>query len=493
MISEPGGEEVVEESSVSADSVKKRPSAGPSAGFSAGPSAGPGVAADLGQDGKAQRGNLYPLRSSGADAKPCQCSGNCGRPFCAVRRTRNRRGEDDRCSGVCYCPESQYCKECGCGVFNCKFLRNGKDGRWRFCKRHCRQLREGGVFVSRGVVQQVESTWSRELRLVARNVWWMQNLALEDFVAFDEAYKQELDSSAGVLGQSACLRLWVAAWLQDSNHIRHWARVTQDSRGEPSVSARSRPWQGREWADAIALVGRDVIESGGVLDSGREQLGLVEFLRLCGVDSANSKKRTRDGVIPSVADRITQRWELVLRTVFADGLAVPKTAREFREVITILDQRLCEFPAQFKQGARPFKIGERSHFIRQCVASKFCYAMATRLPAPEFAVMRWADFAAMRADMNESTSVLDAHTCGDIAEKFGMHALHVPAWCCLVSSSPQGKIAQHLANPKSAIEDAAVKLQASLGRALGCPRCLRNSDEQRGGVLSHEVVLGNLI
>ena len=86
--------------------------------------------------------------------------------------------------------------------------------------------------------------------------------------------------------------------------------------------------------------------------------------------------------------------------------------------------------------------------------------------------MRWADFAAVRADMNSSTSVLDAHTCGDIAEKFGMRPFYLPAWCCLVSSAPQGKIAQHLANPKSAIEDAAVKLQASLGRAPGLSEVL---------------------
>ena len=111
------------------------------------------------------------------------------------------------------------------------------------------------MFVSRGAIRPMGTTWSEELRIVAANAWWLSAFAFEDFVAFDLAYQQELDSGGGaVLDQSACLRLWVAAWLNHGNGIRKWASLAQ---GERSVSARSSPWK---WADAVAAVGRDVLQ-----------------------------------------------------------------------------------------------------------------------------------------------------------------------------------------------------------------------------------------
>ncbi len=341
---------------MSADSVKERPSGGPC------------VSADPGQDGGAQAAKLSTPESGGVVA--CKCSGNCGRPACSTRQSRNQRGADkSRCSGV---PRqgSQYCKECACGVADCPFLRNNKDGRWRWCKRHCRLIGEGGVFVSRGAIRQMDSTWSRELQIVATNAWWLHSLAFEDFVAFDYAYQQELESGAGagsgVLGQSACLRLWVAAWLHHGDAIRNWVGVTQGERG---VSARSTRWGARDWADAVASVGRDVLESGAVLASlsRRQHLGLVEFLRLCGMElTTTSGKRKREELIVGAAGRQShQSWDLVLRTAFADGLAVPRTSREFRDIVPMLGQRLCQFPPPnssralllLKQGSAPTSSG----------------------------------------------------------------------------------------------------------------------------------------
>ena len=78
----------------------------------------------------------------------------------------------------------------------------------------------------------------------------------------------------------------------------------------------------------------------------------------------------------------------------------------------------------------------------------------------------------MRADMNSFTSALDAHTCGEISETFGMNPFDLPAWCCLVRSAPQAKVAEHLERPRGSIEDVAAKLQASLGRAPGLSEVL---------------------
>ena len=84
------------------------------------------------------------------------------------------------------------------------------------------------MFVSRGAIRPMGTTWSEELRIVAANAWWLSAFTFEDFVAFDLAYQQELDSGGGaVLDQSACLRLWVAAWLNHGNGIRKWASLAQ--------------------------------------------------------------------------------------------------------------------------------------------------------------------------------------------------------------------------------------------------------------------------
>ena len=127
------------------------------------------------------------------------------------------------------------------------------------------------MFVSRGAIRPMGTTWSEELRIVAANAWWLSAF----FVAFDLAYKQELDSGGGAVLD--CLRLWVAAWLNHGNGIRKCASLAQDER---SVSARSPPrWSAREWADAVAAVGRDVLQDGAPASAGRQTLGCLEFLR----------------------------------------------------------------------------------------------------------------------------------------------------------------------------------------------------------------------
>ena len=209
------------------------------------------------------------------------------------------------------------------------------------------------MFVSRGAIRPMGTTWGEELRIVAANTWWLSAFTFEDFVAFDLAYQQELNSGGGaVLDQSACLRLWVAAWLNHGNGIRKWASLAQ---GERSVSARSPPrWSAREWADAVAAVGRDVLQDGAPASAGRQTLGCLEFLRHCSMDLTTTagSKRKRGGVVVTVGPPACRIWKSVLDAAFLDGLSVPTTGREFLDIVPVLDKQLCQFP-RILAGHRP--------------------------------------------------------------------------------------------------------------------------------------------
>ena len=84
------------------------------------------------------------------------------------------------------------------------------------------------MFVSRGAIRPMGATWSEELRIVAANAWWLSAFTFEDFVAFDLAYQQELDSGGGaVLGQSACVGVidaflflaFILTYANDNNFV----------------------------------------------------------------------------------------------------------------------------------------------------------------------------------------------------------------------------------------------------------------------------------
>ena len=378
----------------------------------------------------------------------CACAGHCGRQNCARRATRNYRqaeGERATCSGIPI-PGSLFCDECGCRVAMCNRQRNKKNGRWPWCQGHCHKILAGDYFANRlGTLQNMGKKWGQELRIVAWNTWWLRKVTLKDFAVFDRAFQSELDqleSGASVFNQSACLRLWVSAWLPPTDAFSHWESLAQ-----PGVFASSVPWAASEWADAIRSVGHVSGEASGIQHFDKSQS--VDFFGACGTAESstigNRLKRKHKWTQVDV-------WGSILENAFVNGLAVPTTACEFRNSIMKLEEELCKFPDQLKQGQRD----KGPNFIRQCVARKFCYAMAKRIT--DLHTMSWADFAAVQADRG-LTSALDMFTCGEIVTMFDMSPFHVSVLGGMIASAPASQVAQYVQKPTPVSEDGLAKLE----------------------------------
>lgn len=84
----------------------------------------------------------------------------------------------------------------------------------RWCSRHESVLQEGTSAVIAGELRNVPKKWPKPLALVAKNSWWLLELALVDIDAFDAAYAGELAASSGALDVPAMVRLFVAAFLK---------------------------------------------------------------------------------------------------------------------------------------------------------------------------------------------------------------------------------------------------------------------------------------
>ena len=349
---------------------------------------------------------------------------------------------------------------------HCISQRSKKSGRWPWCFSHCGKILAGGYFVNRsGTLQDMGKKWGQGLRIVAWNTWWLQKVTLKDFAVFDRAFQSELDrleSGAGVLNQSACLRLWVAAWLPPTDAFAHWESLTQP--GVSAGSVRRDRWAASEWADAIGSVGHVSGEASGIQRFDKSLS--VDFFGLCGTAArANNRlKRKHNWTQVDV-------WDSILENAFANGLAVPTTACEFRNSIMKLEEELCKFPCQLKQGQR----GKGPNFIRQCVARKFCYAMAKRIT--DLHTMPWADFAAVQAERG-LTSALDTFTCGEILTMFDMSPFYVSVLSGMIASAPESQVAQYMQKPRPVSEDGVAKLEESAVSVSALCEMLLGRDSQ---------------
>ena len=218
---------------------------------------------------------------------------------------------------------------------------------------------------------------------MAANAWWMSAFTFEDFVAFDLAYQQELDSGGGaVLDQSACLRLWVAAWLNHGNGIRKWASLARRAQrfcslaapvecegvGRRSRGSRARRASGRRTCSRRAADAR----LSGIppplfhgLDHHRRLEAKAGRSRRCWCCRSSSTPDLEVGAGCGVFGRPVGA---------NDGARVPRHCSG-------LGQAALPIPPEFLQCAAPAKAGRRHHYIRECVARTFCYSISKRLSA----------------------------------------------------------------------------------------------------------------
>jgi len=120
--------------------------------------------------------------------------------------------------------------------------------RSRWCTRHDAKVREGYYF-SAGEWRAHEETWSEPLKLLATNAWWLSEVTLTDFAAFDKAYSAEVEGRT-TLDKVSLLRLLVAAYMKELEAIDQWLLATDDARG---ISAGATPWGASQWSRAVVI------------------------------------------------------------------------------------------------------------------------------------------------------------------------------------------------------------------------------------------------
>ncbi len=197
-------------------------------------------------------------RDSAAQDDTCQCSGNCGRPQCALEkkrgnvpacaRARVRRGG---LAGVSAArpgrqpygdrsPSDRFCDVCVCDVKDCAHVRasylrcNGvyckTSGRW--CAKHEALLadkmkRPTSTYLTRaGLSCAFPAAWPWALRVVARHGWALREMCPCDLRAFLDAAPVVVDVGAAELSGFDLASLFNIAYLKWPPAIAHWAERT---------------------------------------------------------------------------------------------------------------------------------------------------------------------------------------------------------------------------------------------------------------------------
>ena len=298
------------------------------------------------------------------------------------------------------------------------------------------------------MVDLASENWSKELKAVAVNSWWIAQLPLpSDFLAFDALFELEAEAGAKHLNANSMLRLWIAANFDNPSCIKAWTAATSSQRSFSACSRGAALEPLRCWTQASESIGDALSSMGEMLT---QQTGVVSSKRI-------KRKFKCSGHTDSLVEAA---WRIILSQ---EHIAVdtPQTLTEFDFNIKVILGWLENFPLE--------------DMANQKIAWKFAMSMSSRMPPASIKAMRWGEMLRLMEDTSKVQAIHPESTWELIESTFGVNPLLIE-WCSNLGEVNASQWS-HFENCSVRLLEVALEMVAGGCTSISCKKLCENLEQ----------------